>query len=270
MPKTHSGLFVKVVGVGVVLMLLAVAVGLQGRGDVDVSAQRVSSKGELVWGEERSRTVASSKLLERRVAAVPDGAGGAIVVFEVEWTTGERAGDTDIFAQRMDSEGRLLWHKGERSVFVAFSELRERSPIVVPDGAGGAIVVFEVEWPRGTKHAGDIDIFAQRVSGDGKLVWGEEQSVPVASSPSIERAPTAVSDGDGGAIIFFELVAREGDRAGDVEIAAQRLSKDGKLLWLEGKRSVLTAFSSWGERAPVALPDGKGGAFVFFEMHEPK
>ncbi len=255
-----------IVGASLVLLLMTVG-AIQRRKDVDVAGQRVGPDGQLVWGEERSATISSSGLLERNISAVSDGKGGAIVAYEMEWREGKQAGDIDIGAQRVSVDGKLMWNEGERSTLVASTEWRECNPVVVSDGAGGAIVVFEMEGPPGGKHAGDIDIGAQRLSPDGKLLWGEPL-VPVSSSAMIERNPTAVADGRGGVIVFFEMVAREGEYAGDVEIGAQRIDAEGNRVWQKGERSVLVATSRWDERKPKAVSDGKGGALVLFEMHQ--
>lgn len=256
---------------GAIVIFEQYARGGEYAGDIDLGAQRVSREGKLLWGKggESSMTVSSGKYLERNAAAIPDGAGGAIVVFESEARSGENAGDVQIFAQRLNSEGKMMWNDGERSTGVAYSAWGEKNPVLVPDGEGGAFVIHEQYGPAG-ENAGDIDVAAQRISRDGRLLWNEgKRSVDVASSHSLERAPAAVSDGAGGIIVFFELEARTGKTAGDSEIFAQRLSADGRRLWKKGEESVAVAASKWGEKRPVAIADGRGGAIVAFEEHGP-
>jgi hypothetical protein len=66
-------------------------------------------------------------------------------------------------------------------------------------------------------------------------------------------------------IVVFEQHARVGEYAGDIDIAAQRLSPTGELGWLEGERAVDIAGGPELERNPYAIPDGSGGAIVVSE-----
>ena len=240
-------------------------------GDIDVGAQRISPDGKLLWnGGEKSATVASSKLLERASAAIPDGLGGVIVAFEVEARTGEEVGDSDIYAQRLDADGKMVWNGGEKSSTVAASKWSEKRPVVISDGARGAIVVFEEHGPAG-KFAGDLDVGAQRISSDGKMMWNDGQkSASVADSDTLlERAPAALPDGDGGVIVAFEQETRTGEEVGDSDIYAQRLDANGKRMWNNGEKSSPVAASKWSEKRPVVISDGAGGAIVAFEEHGP-
>lgn len=233
-------------------------------GDIDIGAQGISAAGEVIWNPQVFTAVASGSHLEQRPVAVSDGAGGAIVIMQAAAREGEYAGDWEIIAQRVDASGKLLWEAGERSVVVAASNWRERSPVAISDGAGGALVFWEAEGPPGSEWAGDIDIIGQRLSPTGELLWGQE-GVPVASGTNVERAPCAISDGAGGALVFFEGV----QEAGNWGIAGQRVSPDGELLWLGGQASIFVAASNWDETRPVAVPDGEHGALVFFEAAAP-
>lgn len=240
-------------------------------GDMDVGAQLLSFTGELLWEEgEYSLPVSATALLERNAVAVPDGTGGYIVVFEVAFVTGDYTGDVDIYAQRISATGQRLWNGGERPVAVARSVWRERSPVILPDGAGGAIVIFEQHAPPEGEHAGDVDIYAQRISPGGVLLWHQgESSTPVADSTMPERAPAAVADGQGGAIVVFEVELTYDQHKGDVDIGAQRIDASGRMLWNEGEMSSELATSERHERRPVAVADGSGGAIVVFEQHGP-
>ncbi len=234
-------------------------------GDIDIAAQRISASGLLLWKEgDASIPVSSGSALEYDLHAIPDGAGGAIVAFQLETRTGEYAGDSEIFAQRIDADGNLLWNNGE-SVNVASSIWSEADPILVPDGRGGAIVVFE-QHGRAGEYEGDIDVGAQRISATGEVLWGEgDLPADVASASSLERNPSAISDGRGGAIVVFDVEPRAGEYAGDSEIAAQRINPDGEMMWNGDDGYLLVSFSKWAERNPVLVSDAQGGAIVIFE-----
>jgi HEAT repeat protein len=250
-------------GRGGALVFFEVVLGDGGR--IAILGQHISADGHLLWGEDKyAIPIASTDNIERHPIAVSDGAGGAIVVFETEFTSGKYKGDIDISAQRVSFEGKLQWGSSQKPVIVANHVGLDRNPRAIPDGAGGFIIVWEHLVHQG-ENAGDTDIYAQRLNAAGKKMWLEgKDSVMAIGSTNLERAPVLVPDGKGGAIIVCEKEPRSGKNAGDIDIVAQRVSADGTKLWKEGKQSQFIASSSWGERWPLALPDGEGGAFVVY------
>ena len=73
----------------------------------------------------------------------------------------------------------------------------QRSPHIVSDGAGGAVVV----WEEVTSFD-NVDIYAQRIDRRGNLIW-DSGGVPICTAPSLQLVDNVVSDGSGGAIIFW-------------------------------------------------------------------
>jgi len=235
------------------------------KGDSDIAAQCVSlADGHVLWNATRATLVSASVFKEGSVQMVSDGDGGAIAVFQAEMRTGEHAGDTEIFAQRLGKSGRLEWKNGERSVVVASSNWQERSPQIVPSEKGSFIIVYELGTSTG-EHAGDIDISGNRIDINGNLLWKAEGSTGISNGDGLERSPVAISDGSGGALVFFEAEARTGEMAGVGAILGQRIDSSGKRLWNEGQFPSVVAMTDWAEKKPVAISDGLGGAFVLFE-----
>ncbi|MCC7491002.1 MAG: hypothetical protein IT204_01565 [Fimbriimonadaceae bacterium] len=232
-----------------------------GKGDDAIAAQRLAADGKPLWNRgESSVLVANSRWRESRPQVVSDGAGGVLVLFQCE----SEDGDQDIRGQRLNADGELLWEEGKASTEVAYSKMLERNPRAVPDGAGGAVVVFEYEAAEG-EHAGDTEIAAQRVSGDGKLLWEDgKRAVAVCSSNWIEREPVVVADGQGGATVVCE-VSQLADPKADRVIVAQRLTADGELAWEGGRMSVAVADSAASERRPRAVGDGAGGVIIVYD-----
>jgi len=172
-------------------------------------------------------------------SAVP-GEGGMILV----WLDG-REGKPTLFAQKIDREGRKLWRE---DVPLCRSGGKQFAPQAIADGSGGAIVVW-VEL-RGE----DKDIYAQRVSGDGKLLWGEKGK-PVCVEKGTQDNLILIPDGNGGAI-----VAWEDWRNGNQDIYAQRISHEGDPVWSENGVPVCT--TAGGQYDPFSAADGEGGAVV--------
>ena len=97
--------------------------------------------------------------LQGPLAMAPDGEGGAIIVW------GDyRAGNQDLYAQRIDAYGNSLWTIDGVAVCTDSADLG--GAVVVSDSQGGAIIAWEDH--RGGTHT---DIYAQRVDADGIPVW---------------------------------------------------------------------------------------------------
>jgi len=195
------------------------------QGDVDILAQRLSAEGECLWhdGERPSLVSSISVLRERHPAAVSDGLGGALVVFQGEYRGGEYKGDVDILAQRISSRGNLRWNEGKKPTFVASSQLLERQPRVVSDGRGGAIVVFEIEV-RGERLAGARAVMTQRLSREGERLWNEGKKSSLVGIQCV--SPGIAPDGERGVVVVME---QQGGK--ETEIVAQRISSDGQMQW---------------------------------------
>jgi hypothetical protein len=125
----------------------------------------------------------------------------------------------------------------------------QRSPTIVPDGAGGAIVA----WVDSLN--GNLDIYAQRVNAAGVPQW-TAGGVAVCAAASNQQSPTIVSDGAGGAIVTW------GDfRSGtNNDIYAQRVSAAGAPQWTADGVAVCTAVHN--QFSPTIASDGAGGAIV--------
>lgn len=231
-------------------------------GDIDVMAQRIAPGGDRLWNE-HGNVVSSAKLVERNPSMVSDGSGGAIVALEMHL----EGDDIDVRAQRIRPNGTLAWHEGKKSALVASADAPETNPRLVTDGDGGAIIVYEVRLDSGSRV-----LLAQRVSHHGELLWnGGESGVVVSALPLAggRDGVTVLPDGLGGAFVAME-VRTDGQNPGDVDIAMQRLSPDGRALWGKADEGevvlpVLVASSPWPERRPVLLADGQGGLVVAFE-----
>lgn len=226
-------------------------------GDTDIVAQRVDAAGKLLWNNgDEPVAVGSSKGRETRPLIIADGAGGAFIVYE--WRDAD--GDSDLVAQRVSADGKLLWNNGDKPVAVASSPSAEHGAVVSPDGQGGLYVVFE--W---SDDKGDTDLMVQRVSGDGELPWNKgERATDIAATDHLERHPSIAPDGQGGLFVVFDLEYRAGDHKGDIDTMAQRVAPDGTLRW---DKPADVGTSEGLDRNPVAVSDGAGGIIVAFE-HE--
>lgn len=189
-----------------------------------------------------------------------EGASPCVVAFEVERPVPTCSNNTDVWVQKVLPDGTCAW-EAPLGVSVASSDDYERAPVVVADGKGGAIVVFELKHSSGPRNT-DVDLYAQRVNAQGERLWGQGAAVAVAATQFREHHAQVVSDGAGGALVFFYVDFPVGNGACLTGVCGQRITADGKLQWLEGQRSVVVEEAEAHCQQLSVVADGAGGAYV--------
>ena len=122
-------------------------------------------------------------------------------------------------------------------------------PTLASDGQGGAIVVW---WDISTD---DWDIYAQRISADGTLLWAEE-GVPVCTVPGNQGGPVVVPGDESGAMVVW--VDYRTDPLGD--LYGQRLRADGSLAWPADGLAICALPNA--QQQPTGVSDGEDGIIV--------
>ena len=209
-------------------------------GNRDVFAQRINANGEMLWEKDGS-PICVQPNAQSWPLLVPDAGEGAILVFG-----DSRHRNRDIYAQRIDANGELLW--GEDGVPVSVAPFLKEDVKAISDGQGGAIVVWE-----DSRHD-NLDIYAQRIDGDGKPVW-ELNGVPVYKGEGDQYDPFLATDDAGGAIIAWWDISTP-----DWNVYAQRMGATGERIWEDAGVAVCAAPGNQG--GPFVVADGSGGAFI--------
>lgn len=208
----------------------------------DIYAQRIGGDGFVRWTT--NGTVVSNAWASQSGPDITgDGMGGAIIT----WTD-TRNGDNDIYAQRIDSSGNVLWPV--EGIAVATGTLNQADPKITTDGRHGAIITWNAAtggFPPTSK------IYAMRLGPDGTLLWNSESLI--SGSLRFSNAPTITTDGSGGAYIAYAYYPRP-----EYDVYAQRVDSNGTVLW--DSRGVGIATGSETQDSPVLVPDGKGNAFL--------
>jgi hypothetical protein len=213
-----------------------------GGANPDIYVQRVTGAGAVAAGWPADGIgVCTEGNPQGRPTIVADGAGGAIVL----WND-LRAGNSDIYAQRLNASGAAQW--GANGVPVCSATDHQRFPLAVSDGAGGAIVVWEDE------RVDDADVYVQRVNGSGSALWTPD-GVALCAATLGQVGPRIVADGAGGAVVAWEDL-----RADNSDVYAQRVNAQGAPQWTADG---VVLCSNLSEQYGVTIAsDGGGGAFV--------
>jgi hypothetical protein len=164
--------------------------------DVDIYAQHVRGSGTVdpAWPVNgRALTLAAGPQLNPSI--VSDGAHGAIVSWE-----DSRAGDTNIFAQRVLGSGAIAAGWPQDGLAVCTAPLEQVQPLITTDGASGAIVTWQ-DFRNGQTHTP----FAEHLLAAGTVdpAWPVNGKALTLSGGKASDA-SIVSDGSGGAIVAWD------------------------------------------------------------------
>jgi len=209
-------------------------------GNWDVYAQRVNENGVPQWVT-AGVTICASTGNQSYHRAANDNAGGAII------TWSDDAGD--IFAQRVNASGSMLWRTNGTTVCAAANF--QAMPAIVEDGSGGAILT----WHDGRN--GNWDIYAQKVNSSGAAQWAAN-GVAICADAGLQGNPEIASDGSGGAVIIWR-----DERSGNSDIYAQRIDYSGAVQWTTNGITICAAPDSQ-DKYQIA-GDNSGGAIIIWE-----
>ncbi|MDI6783160.1 MAG: hypothetical protein QME64_03575 [bacterium] len=212
-------------------------------GDYDIYAQRVNNAGFTLWNL-NGVAICTAAVDQYEPFLVSDGTGGAFIT----WMDYRNTTDFDIYAQRVNSEGSIMWLSD--GVAICTVTNHQWAPKLVSDRSDGAIITwFDF---RGFYS----DIFAQRINGVGSTLWSLN-GMAVCSASNSQFTPQLISDGTSGAIITWEDWRRGSDNA---DIYAQRINSIGSTLWALNGVAICTAGGD--QRYPYLVSDGLGGAII--------
>ncbi|HEX7078397.1 MAG TPA: FlgD immunoglobulin-like domain containing protein [Candidatus Eisenbacteria bacterium] len=158
--------------------------------DFNVWAQRLKPDGSPRWTLDGVQMTNAAGQQSTPVL-IPDGSAGAIVA----WTD-SRVARPDIYAQRADSAGALLWAPGD-GVAVCASDSSQFLRTGVSDEQGGAIFAWDDD------RSGGDQIYAQSVAPNGTRRWATP-GLLIATASGSRTLTTAVADGYHGALFGWQ------------------------------------------------------------------
>lgn len=211
-------------------------------GKFEIYAQRMNIDGNALWNTNGIPICTQDSNYNPMI--VSDGSGGAII----SWQSYRGSATADIYAQRVNSSGNVQWTlNGEPLCVVVF----EQDTIsMVSDGLGGAILT----WQDYRSNIGLPDIYAQRVSSSGVMLW-TANGVSVCNQAASQHAPRIVSDGNGGAFITWS-----DNRSGNYDIYTQRFGSAGAEQWTTN--GVATCTMATDQLKPDICTDGADGVII--------
>ena len=186
-------------------------------------------------------TVASGNQWNVRV--VSDAFAGAVIVWQ-----DRRSGTIDkLYAQRVNYAGQALWADG--GIPISTTSGFQYYPQVLSDGFGGAFIVWQ-----DNRNGTDYDIYAQRVSGAGILLWGAG-GLALCTAAGNQYYPQLATDDHGGIV-----VAWQDRRSGTYAAYAQRLNGAGVIQW--AANGIQVCANPGDQIEPQIAADGLAGGII--------
>ena len=209
--------------------------------DWNAYVQRIDASGASQWTSNGVALCAVSGI-QAVTAIVADGSGGAFVV----WRDERDATDRDVYAQRIDGAGNVLWTTD--GIPVCAQEDEQLHSEMMSDGAGGIMVVW-----KDNRSGANAHLYMQRIDGAGNALWTTD-GVLVSDASWVDM-PALIMDGSGGAVIAWQ-----DGRNGNPDVYAQRVDAAGVSQWTADGVALCTAT---GPQFDIVIgPDGSGGGVV--------
>jgi hypothetical protein len=204
----------------------------------DIYAQRINSEGLSLWTEDGVGICISTQ--EQYYQEIISDNGGAILT----WMD-FRNGFQEIYTQKIDSTGQVLWLLN--GVPVCRNPSRGVSPQITSDGSGGAILAWQ-DYTNGTYD----HIYGQKINVNGLPEW-RTNGIPICTTSVNNYTPQLISYGNKGTFIVWSTG----------NIYGQRIDANGIIQWIKNGIPISTANDAQGYAQIVG--DGNYGALITWQ-----
>ncbi len=217
--------------------------------------QKINSYGETVWGKDVAVTIKDT-LIRSSHKLVSDGLNGVIITWEQRSINNET---TDVYAQRIDSTGKVLW--GPTGIKVSGAEGSQITPLIISDNKGGALISWNDS--RNDLTNNNWDIYAQHVNSAGEILW-EENGIVISADLKDEFLGKLLPAADGGVTVIWNKVVPDIDGREGYDFYFQKISPEGLPLnaFLPTKFLTLPPGDTDYALGGDILSDGKEGFFL--------
>ena len=223
-----------------------------------IHAQRIDANGNVLWTT-NGIVVGNNNQSQYNPQIISYRLGGVIITWDqFEFVSANK----DIYAQKIDASGNVLWATSGVAVCTASGE--QSNPQLISDSSSGAIIVWQ-DARNKTSWSNIYDIYAQRINPNGNAFWTAD-GVAICDLPCNQTDPQLCTDGTGGAIITWEDTRLGCSGLVTPKVYTQRIDRYGNVLWTANGIGIRNANGS--QKAPQITSDGSGGAIIVWENHD--
>ena len=181
------------------------------RGDRDIWAQKVDAQGNIIWNEP---ILIDGKLNHQDEPVIIQTSDNNFVIAWIDYFN-EQAGD--IYAQKISSQGQLLWQSG--GIPVCNETDWQTNLNIVADNNGGVYLVW------GDYRCSYWKMFGQHLTSQGNILW-DPNGIELITSSTYSVLCKTLSDGQGGLIIAYSLCSENNQN-----VYIKRFLSDGTMIW---------------------------------------
>lgn len=205
----------------------------------DLYAQKFNLNGEMLWGDS-GISVCDVPLTQYHPQVASTNDGGVIIT----WMDFRSGHSSDIYAQRLSSDGSLLWESSGIPICV-FSSY-QNYPKIAHVGDNKFIII----WQDARNFY--FHIMANLIDLSGAKLWGQNDKIIFAQTGNSHYPKLIVDDG-------YSYIVWEHNTRGQYDVRTQKVDINGNLLWGNG---VFPVDSTINTNHPFLASDKKGGLFV--------
>jgi hypothetical protein len=217
---------------------------LTAAGGADIFVQKLDASGNLLWAKRMGGTIndlGNGIAVDASGNVYTTGYFMGTVDFDPNAGTANltAAGGVDIFVQKLDASGNLLWAKsmGDTGSDVGFGIAVDASGNVYTTGRFEGTVDFDPN--AGTANlssAGSFDIFVQKLDASGNLLWAKSMGgtgEDIGRGIAVDASGNVYTTGQFESTVDFDPNAGTANltAAGGADIFVQKLDASGNLLW---------------------------------------
>jgi hypothetical protein len=213
----------------------------------NIAIQHLDSNGNRLW--DTNGIPVSNVLANRLNPKIQKGKFGGVYL---TWQDYRNGIDYDIFAQRIASNGVLLWNS--QGLAVAETNGSQINPKIDSDSLSGGIYIA---WAD-KRNSIDYDIYTQRIDSTGNIFWitnGIAVGADIGNQSAVDILCTSSSNG--------VMVTWRDGRNGHDDIYIDKISPSGISSWQQN--GVLLSSSNFNKLNPNICSDGNGGAIVAWQ-----
>ncbi len=214
----------------------------------DLYVQRVTAAGTAEWTTNGVAVCTAAG--DQGYPDIASTGSGVVLTWE-----DKRAGNYDIYVQKLDSTGAAQW--GANGHLMCGSANDQRTPRVVSDGAG--VVIAWTDKRASTLYT---DIYAQRLDSSGAAQWTANGIAVCLASGSQTRVRMCPSYA--GSAILTWMDTRNEASVALYDLYAQMLDSAGTARWAADGTPV-AALTGSAQRMQQAVSDGMCGLYTIWE-----
>lgn len=208
----------------------------------NIFIQHISASGEISWVS-NGRPIINASHLQQYPEMQLDNANGLMIA----WSDYRSNVSSDIYMQKIDID-TAGYYWASNGVPICTTSISEDRHKMVTDGAGGAIITWEIFTASGR------DVYAQKINSAGQTAWTQD-GIVICNAYSDQILPSIISDGDGGAIIVWQDFRFSG-----WDVYAQKINSSGGIEWAQNG---ITISNAWGfQIGPNLISHIDGGAII--------